>query len=134
MNWPSITALFVTLSLICSSVSADELSQETDWLELTPGFIGKKLGAQINKVEKLDESELTRIEISLPHDDKRKIEQVIVRGKRGSSEYDIDLNKRVEVIKDLEQGKTGIVVHVGGDKPFKLLINYIDYSDPKSYQ
>ncbi|VUD56711.1 hypothetical protein TDB9533_02360 [Thalassocella blandensis] len=114
---------------------SESITLETDWLELTPGYIGKILGAEITKIEKPDDKGMSRIEITIPNDKQRNIEEVIVRGKRGNSEYDLTLDQRVEVIKDLEAGKTGIVVHVGGNKPFKLLINYIDYNqDSRAYQ
>lgn len=118
----------ITATANAESPSKDSITLETDWLELTPGYIGKLVGAEVTKIEKVGDSDLSRIEIRLPNDRKHDIEEVIVKGKRGDAEYDIQLDRRVEVIKDLDAGKTGIVVHVGGDKPFKLLINYIDYN------
>lgn len=131
------TLLFTPISVIATPEDAETSPPqvqklETDWLELKPGFTGKLLGAHVDKIEKMDDGKMTRIQISMPTDkDGRKIEHVVVRGKRGNSEYDMTLNRKVEVIKDIEAGKTGVVVHIGDDKPFKLLINYIDYSDGK---
>ncbi len=124
-----IISALTTLSLVAHApVFADAETKETDWLEAITGFKGTLLGAQVISVEKFEAENSTKIHISIPDNKDKKIEEVIVKGKRGL-DYGKLSQKNVEVIKDLEVGKTGIVINVGGDTPFKLFINYIDYTE-----
>ncbi|MFL0800868.1 MAG: hypothetical protein K6L80_10495 [Agarilytica sp.] len=102
-------------------------SVESSWLDAARGFKGEKLGLEVVSVSKSDESSVRKVELALPKYKEKEIEEVLVIGRRGDVDYTIKLDQPVEVIRDFENGRSGIVVHLGEKAPFKLLINYIEH-------
>ncbi|MFL0803600.1 MAG: hypothetical protein K6L81_07765 [Agarilytica sp.] len=107
--------------------NAPQLRVESDWLDMARGFKGGKLGLEVVSVSTDNESALNTVKVALPKYEEREIEEVLVIGRRGGVDYTIKLDQPVEVIRDYENGRSGIVVHLGEKTPFKLLINYIEY-------
>jgi hypothetical protein len=99
---------------------------ETDWLKPEAGHKGKTLGARIDKVEKVDEKDITIISVALPEqiDD---IEEVVVLGK--PEDVDADLvqlsqPQKFSVLSNPE--KNGIVIYLPKSQDFVLRINYYE--------
>ncbi len=106
---------------------ASPVSVESSWLSVVQGFKGERLGAEIVSVFNEREGDMRKVRISIPRAEEKEIEEVLVIGRRGDVDYTIKLDQPVEVIKDFENGKSGIVIHLGEKAPFKLLINYIEH-------
>ncbi len=109
-------------------VEASPVSVESSWLSVAQGFKGERLGAEVVSVFKEKGGYMRKVHISIPREEKKEIEEVLVIGRRGDVDYTIKLDQPVEVIRDFENGRSGIVIHLGEKAPFKLLINYIEHS------
>lgn len=125
-----LTAL--SLAYFCSGAHAELSLQETDWMNITPGFEESKIGARIEEIfQRKTLAELTpkekKVNISLPTIPGKKIEEVVVIGKRKKDIFQIDLKREVEIIKDFKEGRTGIVIYLENEGGIQLRINYIDY-------
>ena len=99
---------------------------ETDWLKPEAGHKGKTLGARIDKVEKVNEKDITIISVALPEqiDD---IEEVVVLGKPEDVNADlVQLNQpqKFSVLNNPE--KNGIVIYLPKSQDFVLRINYYE--------
>ncbi len=99
---------------------------ETDWLKPEAGHKGKTLGARIDKVEKVDEKDITIISVSLPEqiDD---IEEVVVLGKPEDVNADpVQLSQPQKFSVLSNPDKNGIVIYLPKSQDFVLRINYYE--------
>ncbi len=123
-----LVILFPFTSFVSAEgIGAQRLSVESGWLDAARGFKGDKLGVEVVSVSKRDEASVSKIKVALPKYEEKEIEEVVVIGRRGDIDYTITLDQPVEIIRDFENGRSGIVVHLGEKTPFKLLINYIEH-------
>lgn len=126
--------LCATLCVTAMLVGAQELPQlqttiiESDWLEPKEGHQGKSLGARIEKIEKIDEKDITVISVALPDNVKEEdIEEVVVLGKPEDINADLiqlQQAQEFEVFKSPE--KNGIIVYLPKSQDFVLRINYYE--------
>ncbi len=122
-----IAHFFYVPASFAEKVVPSSISAESSWLSIAQGFKGEKLGAEVVSVFPEKEGRTSKIHISIPREGEKEIEEVLVIGRRGDVDYTIKLDQPVEVIRDYENGRSGIVVHLGEKAPFKLLINYIEH-------
>lgn len=108
------------------------LTLETDELKPVQGHQGGTLGARIDAVESLDNGEMIKISVSLPKPTlahESDIEEVIVMGvapKKETQRPLLDQGQKVEVVNDLEQGRSGIVIYLKKQQNFVLQLNYTE--------
>jgi hypothetical protein len=122
------TVLFTTAA---ADISADTPKLqttivETDWLKPEAGHKGKTLGARIDKVEKVDEKDITIISVALPEqiDD---IEEVVVLGKPEDVNADLVQLSQPQKFSVLSNpDKNGIVIYLPKSQDFVLRINYYE--------
>ncbi|BFM16418.1 hypothetical protein R50073_26010 [Maricurvus nonylphenolicus] len=101
---------------------------ETDWLEPKAGHEGKSFGARIEKVEKVDEKDITIISVALPENMKEDdIEEVVVLGKPDDIDAEpvqLQQPQKFELYNSPE--KNGIIVYLPNTQNFVLRINYYE--------
>ncbi len=115
---------------VLNSVYAEPPSKETGILSPEVGFEDKESGARVDSVGILTDEGVQRIEVSVPTEE-QPIEEVIVYGKRQEEIWKIPQFKGVEIVNNLETGRSGVVIHVGKNQPFVLKFNYFE---PESYE
>ncbi|MBU3071112.1 hypothetical protein KOI40_14905 [Aestuariicella sp. G3-2] len=135
------------LSLICfvfalvfSQAQADEQkittttvkpkpSLETDVLQPTVGHQEGKTGARIESVEQMEDGKTVKIHVSLPDGANSDIEEVIVMGrpdKKPKKESTLLQKQKFEVVNNLDEGRSGIVIYLGKQEDFMLRLNYTE--------
>ena len=102
---------------------------ETSWLSGQSGFKGELLGAEILSVAP-DAKDTTKdtIEVAIPVPQGQRVEEVIVIEKADPSLQKPEVKYDVKVVKDYEGGRSGIIVTLGKNVPFKLMFNYVEHS------
>ncbi len=99
---------------------------ETDWLKPQAGHKGKTLGARIDKVEKVNEQDITVISVSLP-EQINDIEEVVVLGKPDDINAELVPLSQPQKFSVLSSpDKNGIVVYLPKSQDFVLRINYYE--------
>lgn len=127
-----LIAFSLSLPLWVSAAEKDpQIVTDTDWMELKQGAKDSKLGAQVESVTETEEQGVYRVEVSLPklHGD---IEEVIAIGRREKVTQPALQNRRFELINDLENDRSGLVIYVGKHESFALKFNYYDASRPRN--
>lgn len=118
--------------LLLALLPLPALAQESDslWLEPVVGKKESKLGARIEKVEKLEsaagDEEVFKIQLSVPKADSD-IEEVIVIAKPRKPKVDLKpakQAKRFEIYNPPDPNRSGIIIYLGKRQDFALRINY----------
>ncbi|WP_317930098.1 hypothetical protein [Halioxenophilus sp. WMMB6] len=109
----------------------DELVLETEEIKPVPGQQEHTLGVKVYSVEESDEG--VKISVSVPQEiangSQGNLEEVVVYGKRIEQDKPrptLPQIKRYEVINNLEEGRSGIVLYLGKNEDFVLRFNYSD--------
>lgn len=109
------------------TVSASFLESEV--LSPTVGDLEQRLGVRIESVEQLEDGETVKIRVSMPQGDNGEIEEVIVLGqpdKKTRTGTPLLQKQKFEVVKNLEDGRSGIVIYLGKREDFMLKLNYTE--------
>ena len=100
---------------------------ETDYLEARTGYIGKVLGAEIEKVTANENQDMQIIEINLPIDpDIEEIDSVKVFARSGKP---IPQDETAKVFNDYENNNVGIKLYLPKQKNLVFKLKLIDESD-----
>lgn len=105
---------------------------ETSVLEPEVGHLGQSLGARIEAVERLEDGKMVKIEISLPEPDTSSstdssLEEVIVYGTQEEDERPkLEQKQEFQIINNLEEGRSGIVIYLDKRQNFVLRLNYTE--------
>jgi hypothetical protein len=98
--------------------------QQPRWMSPEEGFIDPESDTRVEAVSKDDQGGY-RVELSVPKLDKP-IEEVLVIGTRENKPSMPLLHVRAEVINDLDNERSGIILYMGEKEGFILHINYQD--------
>lgn len=93
------------------------------WMSPEAGWVDEETDTRVEEVTQ-DEDGGYRVHISVPKVD-QPIEEVVVVGTR-EEEPELVLPVSYEVINDLDNDRSGIILYVGTKDPFALRINYHD--------
>ncbi len=94
------------------------------------GWVDEETDTRVEKVTEDTEEGTYRVQISVPKLEKE-VEEVLVIGEKEEQQEKPGLQLlpvRFEVINDLDQDRSGIIVYIGEMENFKLRINYHDGS------
>lgn len=127
-NLIKLAALAIFTFSIAFSGAAQSETENSDWIQLAPGFEEKKIGARVDSVGEADEDGMMRVEVSFPDTTGRDVEEVIVTARRQRRSKKVEYHVDAEVIKDLQAGRTGIIFYLGQQEDFQVRLNYIDYT------
>lgn len=116
---------FLLLMPCASFAQDDSVDIESGWLLPEIGSTESVLGARVHSITETETAGIQRIEVSIP-DSELVLEEVIVIGKRPDIVFPIDQHKRFEYIKDIEQGRHGIIIYLGKLDQFALRLNYFE--------
>ncbi len=101
---------------------------ETSWLSGEAGFKGQLLGAEIVSVSpSQDDDTKNTVEVTIPVPHGNTVEEVIVIEQANPSLKKPEIKYDVKVVKDYKGGRSGVVITLGKDVPFKLMFNYVEY-------
>lgn len=116
---------FVALSLLIAVAASASDGDKPRWMQPEQGFIVEESDAKVESVTEDKEKGAYRVEISVPKME-APIEEVVVIGqKEEKSEFFLP-NIPYEIINDLENQRSGIVIYLGNKQDFSLRINYKD--------
>jgi hypothetical protein len=116
---------FVVLALVAVfAVSAND-GDEPRWMQPEQGFIVEESDAKVESVTEDKEAGTFRIEISVPKL-AAPIEEVLVVGQRIEKPKFSLPDIPYEIINDLDNERSGIVIYLGAKQNFSLRINYQD--------
>jgi hypothetical protein len=104
---------------------------ETDVLKPKVGHQGRALGARIESVEHIEDGKVVKIKVSIPAQDDSDIEEVVVLGQPEiitKVRRPVEQKQRFEVVKNLEQGRSGVIIYLGKRQDFALKLNYTEDS------
>ncbi len=113
------------LGVATAGVAQEEISLESDWLELVKGHKGESMGVELRDIEPGDEQGTRKVTLAVPkesvsHPDT--IEEVVVVAKRPEEPEPIDI--KYEWLDDYDNDHYGLVIHVGeGNWPIRLYMN-----------
>ena len=111
----------IAVFLLCNlAVSAEK----PRWMSPEAGWVDEETDTRIEEVVPDEESGGYRVRISVPRVEKP-IEEVLVVGERIDAPT-VELPVQFEVINDLDNDRSGIILYVGTTDPFALRINYHD--------
>lgn len=131
-NVKTFTKSFAALAMFTSGITFSCLihsqTENSDWIELAPGFEEKNIGARVESIGEANQDGLMRVEVSIPDPSDRDIEEVIITARRQKPGKKMEYHVDAEVIKDLKAGRTGIIFYLGQEEDFQLRLNYIDYT------
>jgi hypothetical protein len=102
---------------------------ETELLSPTVGDLDQRLGARVESIEQVEDSETVKIYVTLPQQDGSEIEEVIVLGqpdKKTKQSTPLLQMQKFEVLNDLDEGRSGIVIYLGKKEDFVLKLNYTE--------
>lgn len=108
------------LVAVCASVQAEDKPR---WMSPEAGWVDEETDTRVEKVTAQEDGSY-RVQISVPKVDKP-IEEVVVVGTREEAP-ELVLPVSYEVINDLDNDRSGIILYVGTKDPFALRINYHD--------
>ena len=123
MNKPTVTGLALVLALLATSGHAQ---MQPRWMSPEAGFIDEASDTRVEAVSEEDNGEY-RVELSIPKLEKP-IEEVIVVGGTEEEFSRPLLHVRTEIINDLDNDRSGIILYMGEKEDFVLHINYHDGS------
>lgn len=128
--YPKTLAIITVLLLGAVKVSAQNTPPwiESDVLNSTVGQQDHTLGVKVHNIEE-DESGV-KISLSVPAKvTEEELEEIVVYGKpitQSEPRPELKQLKQFEVINDLENGRSGIVIYLGKKEDFMLRFNYTD--------
>ena len=114
---------FITLMLLLT-LNAEAV--ETDWLELKEGFVDKKTGAKLKKIQPAAEPDQQLITVAIPKnaiDADSTIEEVVVIGhKPKQKEFEIPIS--YEWAENFEEDYYGLIIKFGKENKFPIRIYF----------
>ncbi|WP_439135406.1 hypothetical protein [Pseudomaricurvus sp.] len=116
-------------SEISTTVVKPKPALETDLLQPTVGHQESKTGARIESIEEMEDGETVKIHVSLPDGSNSDLEEVIVLGrpdKKEKKDSTLLQKQKFEVVNDIEEGRSGIVIYLGKQEDFMLKLNYTE--------
>lgn len=134
----SLAAVFFTLGpnqsqadeqTITTTTVKPRPSLETDLLQPLAGHKENKSGARIESVEQMEDGKTVKIHISLPDGAESDIEEVIVLGrpdKKPKKGPTLLQKQKFEVVNNLDEGRSGIIIYLGKQEDFMLKLNYTE--------
>lgn len=93
------------------------------WMSPEAGWVDEETDTRVEEVTQ-EEDGGYRVHISVPRVD-QPIEEVVVVGTREEAP-ELELPVNYEVINDLDNDRSGIILYIGTKDPFALRINYHD--------
>jgi hypothetical protein len=93
------------------------------WMSAEAGWVDEETDTRVEEVTESEDGGY-RVHISVPKVE-QPIEEVVVVGTRDEAPS-VSLPVRYEVINDLDNDRSGIILYVGTKDPFALRINYHD--------
>lgn len=93
------------------------------WMSPEAGWVDEASDARVEEVTRTEDGNY-RVKISVPKVEKP-IEEVVVVGTREEAP-EVSLPVSYEVINDLDNDRSGIILYIGSKDPFALRINYHD--------
>ena len=118
---------FVALVLLAALAVYAGDGDKPRWMEPEQGFIVEESDAKVESVTEDKDTGAYRVEISVPKLE-TPIEEVVVVGQK-EEESEFFLPKiPYEIINDLENQRSGIIIYLGNKQDFSLRINYRDGS------
>ena len=120
---PAAMALLVTLSLLAANTYSQK---QPRWMSPEAGFIDEESDTRVEAVTREADGKY-RVELSVPKVEKP-IEEVVVVGITEEEPARPLLHVRAEVINDLDNERSGIILYMGKKEDFVLRINYHDGS------
>ena len=93
------------------------------WMSAEAGWVDAESDTRVEEVTRTEDGNY-RVRISVPKVEKP-IEEVLVIGTREEAP-ELTLPVSYEVINDLDNDRSGIILYVGSKDPFALRINYHD--------
>lgn len=129
-----LSAAFATALLPFGFTSAETESVsrptlETELLSPTAGDQDERLNVRVESVEQMEDGETLKIYVSMPQADGGEIEEVIVLGqpdKKTKTRTPLLQKQKFEVVNNLEEGRSGIVIYLGKREDFLLKLNYTE--------
>ena len=116
MTWKTLIALL----LVSLPLAAQDNPR---WMSAEAGWVDEETDTRVEQVTEGEDGGY-RVHISVPKVEKP-IEEVVVVGTR-EEEPSVSLPVRYELINDLDNDRSGIILYVGSKDPFALRINYLD--------
>jgi hypothetical protein len=114
-------SLAIIAALLCGIAAAGDKPR---WMSPEAGWVDEETDTRIEEVVRDEASGGYRVRISVPKVEKP-IEEVLVVGER-IDQPTVELPVQFEVINDLDNDRSGIILYVGTTDPFALRINYHD--------
>lgn len=102
---------------------------ETEVLIPNPGYQDEANGVRVESVEQSEDGQTVKIYVTVPHGENGDIEEVIVLGqpdKKTKIRTPLLQKQKFEVVKNLEEGRSGIVIYLGKREDFLLKLNYTE--------
>ena len=124
MNTHTLFSAMLIVSAILLSISGSAQDQPR-WMSPEEGFVDEESDTRVEAVSK-NEKGGYRVALSVPKLEKP-IEEVLVIGS-SEEELSTPLLHVAEVINDLDNDRSGIILHMGEKENFVLHINYHDGS------
>lgn len=134
-----IASLVLTLGLSSTNALAQSAARwlQSDEIKGEIGHEESTLGVKVHSVEENEDG--VKISVSVPAEiadgSKGQLEEVVVYGKQTTVEPRPELKqiKQFEVVNDLDNGRSGLVIYLGKKEDFALRLNYSDDTqDPLS--
>lgn len=123
MNKPTLAGLTLVLALLATGGHAQS---QPRWMSPEAGFIDEPSDTRVETVSEEENGEY-RVELSVPKLEKP-IEEVVVVGGTEEEPSRPLLHVRTEIINDLDNDRSGIILYMGEKEEFVLHINYHDGS------
>lgn len=127
-----VCALILGTGLIANA--ADPQQKRPRWMSPEAGWVDEESDTRVEKVTRDEEKGAYRVELSVPKLQKP-VEEVLVIGEKDEVGLDQYITQsppvipvRFEVINDLDNERSGIIVYIGEKEDFAIRINYHDGS------
>ncbi|GAB3101326.1 hypothetical protein G8770_15975 [Aestuariicella hydrocarbonica] len=102
---------------------------QTKLLRPIVGNEDKDAGARVESVEYLDDGKTVKISVSLPENKYSELEEVVVLGRPDKQKIEwptLFQPKKFEVVNNLQEGKSGVIIYLGKEQDFLLKLNYTE--------
>ena len=129
MKYSSLGATTLLAVLLSQSAAAQSQYGEERvprWMTPEAGFIDSESGSKVEEVSETPEPGVYRVRVSVPKVDKP-IEEVVVIGQK-PDQKSFEIPVEYELINDLDNDRSGIILFMGKEDKFALRINYHDGS------
>jgi len=128
---PFLAAIALATSQLTWAQTKPGHSLQSDEIKAEVGQEEKSLGVKIQAVEQ--DKDGVKISVSVPKSiadgSQGNLEEVVVYGKKVNTtdpRPELKQLKRYEVVNNLEQGRSGLVIYLGKNEDFMLRLNYTD--------